>query len=420
MTLSNFSQSLEKYAELTVKVGLNLQPGQRLMIGNPTTRGVQLHTAPLVRQIALSAYKAGARFVDVIWGDEQLIRTRFLHAPRDSFYEYSSWHASGMEDIVKGGDAHLSVRSNNPDLLGDQDPGLVATAQNTHLKQITPFSDGISRNAINWCVIAASGSDWAAKIFPGVPEAERVDKLWQAIFEITRVNQPDPVAAWQAHIHDLLERSRYLNARQYASLKYKAPGTDLTIGLPRGHRWHSARMPAKNGIEFTANMPTEEVFTLPHKDRTEGTVSTSMPLSYSSALIEDFSLTFEKGRVVKFGAKNGEEVLRKLVETDEGAARIGEVALVPHNSPIAQRGHLFYDALIDENAASHLAVGRAYRFTLDGGEAMSEEEFGSHGGNHSLLHVDFMVGSKHMDIDGVKDDGTTDPLMRDGNWAFDV
>ena len=420
MTLPNFSQSLEKYAELTVKVGLNLQPGQRLMIGNPTTRGVQLHAAPLVRQIALSAYKAGARYVDVIWGDEALTRIRFQHAPRDSFHEYSSWHATGMDDILKGGDAHLSLRSNNPDLLSDQDPTSVSVATKTHLEQVATFAKGISRNAINWCVITAAGHDWAARIFPDIAPEERVDKLWEDIFAVCRVDLPDPVSAWKEHIQDLLGRSSFLNEKKFTSLKYKAPGTDLTVGLPEGHRWISARMPAENGIEFTANLPTEEMFTIPHKDRTEGTVHASMPLSYSSSLIEDFNLTFEKGRVVKFSARKGEDVLRRLVETDEGAARIGEAALVPHNSPVAQRGHLFYDALIDENAACHLALGYAFRFNLDGGKAMSDEEFGSHGGNRSLLHADFMIGSGQMDIDGVHENGITEPLMRDGKWAFDV
>ena len=216
------------------------------------------------------------------------------------------------------------------------------------------------------------------------------------------------------------QRSEYLNAKQYAAFHYKAPGTDLTVGLPQGHFWNSAGSTTQNGIFYIANMPTEEVFTLPHKDQINGHVSASMPLSYSGALMEDFVLTFENGHVVKATAKKNESVLQKLVNADEGASSLGEVALVPHSSPISQRGHLFYDALIDENAASHLALGRAYKFTLKGAENLSDEEFRARGGNTSLVHVDFMVGSDKMDIDGLNADGSIEPVMRAGEWAFDV
>jgi aminopeptidase len=420
MTPSNLSRKLEKYADLTVRVGLNLQPGQRLLIINPSTRGVQLHVAPLVRAIAASAYQAGARYVDVIWGDEALTLARFQRAPRDSFEEYPSWQADAIQDFIQNGDALVSVRSNNPDLLNEQDPALVGIHQKVHLEHMKYFTEAVSRNAINWCVIAASGADWAAKLFPDLPKEEAQNKLWEAIFEITRVDQFDPIAAWQDHIRELLGRSQYLTAKQYTQLRYKAPGTDLIVGLPRGHKWISARMTAENGIDFTANLPTEEVFSLPHKEQIDGVVSASLPLSYGGSLMEGFSLTFEKGRVTTVTAKRGEDYLRKLTETDEGAASLGEVALVPYSSPVAQRGHLFYDGLIDENAASHLALGHAYQFTLEGGEEISEEEFAARGGNSSVLHMDFMIGSKEMDIDGIKDDGMAEPIMRHGEWAFDV
>jgi aminopeptidase len=420
MPPSDFSKKLEKYAELTIKVGLNLQPGQRLLISNPSTLGVQLHVAPLVRAIAASAYQAGARYVDVIWGDEALTLTRFQLAPRDSFEEYPTWQADAITNFIQNGDALISIRSNNPDLLNEQDSTLVSTSQQVHLEHMKPYSEAVSHNAINWCVIAASGSDWAAKLFPDLSREKAQDKLWEAIFEITRVDQPDPIAAWLDHIHDLSGRSQYLTAKQYTRLHYRAPGTDLIIGLPRGHRWLSAQMTAENGVDFTANLPTEEVFSLPHKDQIDGVVSASLPLSYGGSLLEDFSLAFEKGRVTKVTARKGEDYLRKLTKTDQGAASLGEVAFVPHSSPIAQRGHLFYDALIDENAASHLALGHAYQFTLAGGEAMSKEEFASHGGNSSVLHMDFMIGSKEMDVDGFKTDGTAEPIMRKGEWAFDV
>ena len=244
------------------------------------------------------------------------------------------------------------------------------------------------------------------------------EKLWQAIFETTRIDQPDPIAAWEKHILFLRERARYLQSKQFTALHYTAPGTDFTLGLPSGHQWISAQSMAQNGIAFTANMPTEEVFTLPDRNRADGVVSSTFPLSYGGTLIEDFQVTFENGRIVKVNAKKGEAALQKLVDTDEGSHRLGEVALVPASSPIAKRGHLFYSTLFDENASCHIAIGRAYRFTLTGGEELNDEEFIAAGGNVSLNHVDFMIGSPKMDIDGVHKDGTHEPVMRQGEWAF--
>ncbi len=418
--MTAFEESLKKYAQLIVHVGLNLRKGQRLIINNASTRGVPLHAAPLVRAVTLEAYQAGARYVDVIWNDEELIRTRVQYAPADSFGEYSDSHVSAMLDIVEKGDAMLTIRSNNPDLLSDLDPERVGAMQKTHLEKFGPVSQGITGNKLNWLVVAASSPAWAVKVFPDLPREQAFEKLWEAIFQITRVDRPDPVAAWEEHVNNLLKRSNYLTGKNYRAMKYTAPGTNLTVGLPRGHKWISAREKAQNGIEFIANLPTEEVFSLPHRDQVDGTVSAALPLSYGGTLLEDFGFTFEKGRVTKVHARKGEAILKKLVETDEGASHLGEVALVPFSSPISQRGHLFYDALIDENASSHLALGRAYRINLEGAQDITDEEFMKLGGNVSLTHVDFMVGSNKMDIDGVKADGTSEPVMRAGEWAFKV
>jgi aminopeptidase len=269
-------------------------------------------------------------------------------------------------------------------------------------------------------VVAAAGEDWAKKIFPELPASEAQTKLWKAIFETSRIDKPDPIAAWQTHIVNLRKRATYMQSKQYTALHYSAPGTDFTLGLPNGHLWISAQSMAQNGVAFTANMPTEEVFTLPDRNRADGVVTSTFPLSYGGTLIEDFQVTFENGRVVKVNAKKGEAALQKLVDTDEGSHRLGEVALVPASSPIAQRGHLFYNTLFDENASCHIAIGRAYRFTLAGGEELSDDEFVSAGGNVSLNHVDFMIGSPKMDIDGVKPGGSHEPVMRQGEWAFDA
>lgn len=411
---------LRRYAEAIVKVGLNLRPGQRLIITNAAARGVPPAGRPLVHEVAKAAYAAGARYVEVIWGDEEMLRIRLQNAPADSFEEYPKFHVSGLLDMIKNGDALLSIYANDPDALKGMDPERVGTLQKVHLQNNQEINANVSRNAINWCVVASASPAWAAKIFPDLQPEEAESKLWKAIFETTRAVQPDPVAAWQEHIQNLIKRAKYMQAKKYDSLHYKGPGTDFTLGLPQGHRWIAARMPAENGVDFTANMPTEEIFTLPDRHRAEGTVSATFPLSYGGSLIEDFSLTFENGRVVKVNAKKNEAILQKLVDTDEGATRLGEVALVPASSPIATRGHLFYNTLYDENASCHIAIGRAYRFTLTGGEELTDEEFVAAGGNISLTHVDFMIGSPQIDIDGIKADGTREPVLRQGEWAFDV
>jgi aminopeptidase len=292
--------------------------------------------------------------------------------------------------------------------------------QRSHLQHWDPISMLVTRNASNWSIAASAAPAWAAKIFPDLKPKEAEEKLWQAIFETTRITKPDPVAAWQEHIKNLRKRADYMQAKKFTSLHYKSDRTDFTLGLPKGHKWNSAQALAENGIAFTANMPTEEIFTLPDRHRAEGMVHATFPLSYGGSLIEDFDVKFENGRIVKVSARKNEAILQKLVDTDEGSTRLGEVALVPVSSPIARRGHLFYNTLFDENASCHIAIGRAYRSTLIGGEELSDEEFMAAGGNISLNHVDFMIGSPQMDIDGTKEDGTREPVMRSGEWAFEV
>jgi aminopeptidase len=414
MPSPKFDQLLEKYAALAVKVGVNLQPGQRLLARAP------IEAAPLVRLITESAYQAGARLVEVFWHDDALTLTRFQYAPRDSFEEFAVWRTDALAAHAKNGDAFLSVSGADPDLLKGQNPDHIALVQKTARTHMAEYYSYIMRNAVNWSIVSMPVPAWAAKIFPDASPEAQVSQLWETIFQVCRIKQPDPVAAWQQHIQDLSARSAYLNRKQYTALKLTAPGTDLTIGLPRGHIWKSAQGTSEAGIQFTPNLPTEEVFTLPHKDRAEGTVTASKPLNYGGTLLENFSLTFEKGRVVKATAGQGEAVLQGLLETDEGARRLGEVALVPHSSPISQANILFYNTLFDENAASHIALGRAYKFTLDGGAAMDDDEFGAAGGNYSLTHVDFMIGSAQMDVDGLYEDGSSEAVMRKGEWAFNT
>lgn len=411
---------LQKYAEAIVRVGLNLREGQRLIITNATARGVPPAGRPLVHAVTRAAYAAGARFVDVIWGDEEMLRLRLQHAPADSFNEYPKWHVSGILDMLEKGDALLSIYANDPDVYHGLDSERLGAMQRSHLENWAPISTLVTRNASNWSIAAAAAPAWAAKIFPDLDPEEAETKLWQAIFETTRVAAPDPVAAWEEHIKNLRKRASYLQAKKYSALHYKSDKTDFTLGLPDGHKWISAQSLAENGVAFTANMPTEEVFTLPDRHRADGIVTSTFPLSYGGSLIEDFTVTFENGKIVKVAAKKNEAILQKLVDTDEGSTRLGEVALVPASSPIAQRGHLFYNTLFDENASCHIAIGRGYRFTLTGGEELTDEEFNTAGGNTSLTHVDFMIGSPQMDIDGIREDGRREPVMRQGEWAFDA
>jgi aminopeptidase len=397
---------------------LNLRAGQRLMIIGPLANGgASLEAAPLIRRIAVSAYRAGAQLVEVLWGDEELLLGRFKHAPPDSFGQFSEWLPRTLLEHVEHDHAVLSVYANDPDHLKDQDAELITAVQQATSRSVRDFRERISRNQINWTVVAAAGARWAEKVFPDAPPGRHVDLLWDAIGRLCRLDQCDPIAAWETHLAGLAARRDLLNAKRYTALNYAGPGTSLTLGLPDGHAWVAGRSFSQSGIEFAPNLPTEEVFTIAHRDRVDGTVRSTKPLSYGGTLIEGFSLRFERGRVVSSSADRGADVLRRLIDTDDGAGRLGEVALVPHSSPISQSGRLFYNTLFDENAASHVALGSAYKFTLDGGETMDDDAFARAGGNRSAVHVDFMIGSGELDIDGVLPGGTPEPLMRRGEWT---
>jgi aminopeptidase len=418
---TNLDRILPLYGELAARVALNIRPGQRVFIIGPLANGgCSLEAAPLARSITEAAYRAGASYVETIWGDEALQLARFTHAPRESFDQFSHWFPNALIEHVRDGHAVISIYANDPDLLKDQPAELVGAVQKAVSRAVRPFREIVSKNGTNWSVIAAASKGWAARVFADLPADQQVPALWDAIARLVRLDRPDPIAAWEEHLANLAARRDFLNDRRYAALKYRGPGTDLTIGLPAGHLWVSGRSTSQHGIVFAPNLPTEEVFTMPHKDQVDGTVTSTKPLSYAGTLIDGFSMTFEQGRVVRMAATRGEAVLRDLLATDAGASRLGEVALVPHNSPVAQSGLLFYNTLFDENAASHLAVGAAYKFTLDAGEGMSDDAFEAAGGNRSATHVDFMIGSPALQIDGVRADGSAEPLMRNGEWATAV
>ena len=415
---SDFERNLERYAEVVLKVVINLQPGQRLLIGAPSfgILGVPLELAPLIRVIAKKAYQMGARFVDVMWEDDKIDLIRFQHASKDSFEVYPTWRVEEAIKLAKSGDAILFVNCFDPDLLDGIDINLISKAGVVRMKYYKPLLDLRYQNAMNYTIIAPPISGWADKLFPNIAQNERIERLWETMFGICRVKQQDPISAWRKHINQLQSKCNYLNQKQYNALKLKAPGTDLMVGLVKGHIWKSGGFKAQNGINFVANFPTEEIFTVPHKDKTDGTVIQTKP----NNVIEDLKLTFSSGKVVQTTVRKGEEYLHKFLETDEGATRLGEVALVPHSSPISQSGLLFYNTLIDENASCHLALGQCLRMCIKDGEEMTDDELLDAGGNTSGIHFDFMIGSVKMNVDGILEDGMAEPIMRNGEWAFEV
>ncbi len=407
-----FDEKLEKYADLTVRIGVGLQPGQRLLLRAP------IETAPLARLIVEKAYQAGARLVEVLWNDDRTTRARFCYAPTDSFDELPTALPDALLKGSERGDAFLAIHATDPKLLEDQDPERVAKTQADMQAYLLPFSRRIVSKEINWCIVAAPVVSWARQVFPGCDADDANEKLWDAIFAVCRVDLSDPIAAWKAHVAQLAERRAFLGRKQYAALRFQAPGTDLTVGLPERQVWMGGVSHSRDReIPFIANIPTEEVFGAPHRDRVEGVVHSTKPLCHNGVLIEDFSLTFQDGCVVGIEAAQNEAVLKRLIATDEGSARLGEVALVPHGSPISKLGLLFYNTLFDENASSHLALGRAYRVCIEGGGDMTDGAFSAAGGNDSLVHVDFMIGSSRMDVDAVRRDGGTERLMRAGEWV---
>jgi aminopeptidase len=409
---SEFEKNLAKYADVAVHIGLDLHKGQRLFIYSP------IEARSLAQAVTRSAYKAGAAFVHVQYMDPVLDKIRVEDGPEASLDEYPAWLSDAVAAHMDNGDAILSISAADPDLMAGQDAQRMKRLQRSSVLFGQSRSERIMRNKTNWLIIMAPHPALSAKIFPKLSPAEAEKAHWETIFKMCRVDQPDPVKAWEKHAQQIEKRADYLNKKQYHALHYSAPGTDLTIGLPENHVWRGAGQDMQNGTHPIVNVPTEEVFTLPHKDRIDGVVRSTKPLPFNGSIIENFTLQFSEGSVVSAKAEKGQDALDILLGTDAGARSLGEVALVPHSSPISQSGLLFYNILYDENASNHLALGRAYRFSLEGGTTMSDEEFEAHGGNNSLTHVDFMMGSGEMNVDGIRADGKREAVLRNGEWAF--
>ncbi|HEY5381718.1 MAG TPA: aminopeptidase [Acidobacteriaceae bacterium] len=409
----SFDQKLDRLAEVSIRVGLGLREGQELVLTAPTD------ALPLVRRIVEHAYKAGAKLVTTLFADDAIALARYQFAPDSSFDYAPQWYYNAIADAFKSGAARMAITGANPALLSSQDPAKVSRSNIATSKAYKPAMELITRHEINWTIVAAATPAWAALVFPGDPEELALGKLWDAIFRTSRITGNDPVEDWQQHGANLKRRVDLLNSKRFHSLRFFTPdgATNLTVGLADQHLWAGGGTTAGNGIYCQPNIPTEECFTTPHKDRVHGVVSASKPLSHQGTLIENIRCEFKDGKIVEVTATKGEEAIRKLISTDDGARRLGEVALVPHNSPIAQSGILFWNTLFDENAASHIALGQAYSTCLINGEKMSNEELSKLGANESLIHVDWMIGNAAMNIDGLAANGSADPLMRHGDWV---
>ncbi|WP_414050520.1 aminopeptidase [Macrococcus animalis] len=405
-------EQLKKYAELLVKVGMNVQKNQRVYIR------ATVDAKDFVHMIVEEAYKAGSSDVKVNYADDRLAQLNFKYRDQSAFESVPQYQIDERMDYAKDYAAQLALISSSPENLKDADPAKVSANMKAYGAGFKEYMKMMQSDQFAWTVAAYPSLEWAKLVFPELDEEMAFEKLLDAILESVRMNAEDPVQAWVEHNDNLHTKADYLNKKAYVALHYKAPGTDLKVGLPKGHIWSGASSTSKDGVSFMANMPTEEVFSVPHKDEVNGTVSSTLPLSYGGNIIDEFTLTFKDGVVVDFDAKVGKDILEGLLNSDEHARRLGEVALVPHDSPISNSKILYYNTLFDENASCHLALGSAYPFCIEGGKEMSDEELAANGLNNSITHEDFMIGSSEMNIMGITSDGQEEPIFVNGNWAF--
>ena len=412
-TLEDLNNLLENYAKLCVKVGINIKEGQPLVINAP------IEGLEFVRLLSKSAYELGASEVHVNWSDEILTKLKYKNSSMEVFENYPKWKADSLEDFAKRGAGFISISSDDPELLKEMDPKKVAAANKSASIALKEYRKYTMNDINPWLVVSIATRSWAKSVFPELQEEKAVESLWNAIFEATRLDQKDPIKAWQEHMSNLTEKVDFLNSKKIKSLHYTSEkGTDLKVELPLDHIWAGGGAITSGGVPFAPNMPTEEVYTMPHKYGVDGVVYSTKPLNYGGNLIDEFKIIFEKGKVVDFSANVGENVLKDLFDIDEGAKHLGEVALVPFHSPISNSNIIFMNTLFDENASCHFAFGKAYPTNIQGGESMTDEELEAHNVNNSLTHVDFMVGDRTTSIVAETLDGKTLQIFKDGNWAF--
>ncbi len=410
MNEKSHERKLTNLAEVTLTIGLNLQKNQTLNIN------ADLDAASFVRKVTEIAYKKGARHVYVNWMDQEISKLKIMHAPEKSLSEFPDWIKHRSEELIQQKAAFLSIRSTLPEAFSGLDPERVGTSMKASALESQHISLAKKTARIAFCIVCVPNGKWAQKVYPRLPPEEALHKLWESIFKVTRVNCDEPVDEWKSHIGSLLSKVAELNGKRFKQLHIEAPGTDLILDLPDQHLWIGGGASTQEGLFFTPNLPTEEVFTAPKRDGVNGTVKSTMPLIYGGTAIEDIELTFKAGKITEVNASNGLETLKHLIDSDDGSHFLGEVALVPEDSPIAKENTIFYNTLFDENASCHLAIGSAYPLCVEGGTNMTCEELNEAGLNTSITHVDFMIGSPDMNIDGIQPDGRREPLFQNGSW----
>jgi aminopeptidase len=406
------NELLNKYGQILVKNGINLQEGQTLVISAP------IQSANLVREISKIAYENNAKDVAIYWKDALSSKIRFLHGQDFLFDTLPSWQKEFFLSYVREGAAFLSITGIDPSIMKGVDPKRMQQYSKTYNRELKEYRDKAMNNEVSWCVAACATKGWANKVYPNLDEEKAVEKLWESIFIATRANLENPVKAWEEHISKLKDKMSVLNSKQFDYIHFKSSnGTDLKVVLPKGHIWAGGSEKTKSNQEFIANMPTEEIFTAPKRNGVNGKVVSSMPLSFNGNLIEDFEFEIKDGKIVNFNAKEGYDQIKELISTDDGASYFGEVALVEYDSPISNMNTIFFNTLFDENASCHLAIGQAYPMTIKGGQEMDKEELLSKGLNDSIVHVDFMIGTNDLTVKGYKD-GKMQIIMENGNFVI--
>ena len=403
--------NLDKLAYLSIKRGVALQKGQNLLITAP------IESLPLVRKICEHAYKEGAGIVTPFFSDSDVTLSRFKYASNESFDVAANWLYNGMGEAFDNNTARMAIAGDDPMLLAEMDPEKVSRANKANAIAYKPARERITEFKINWNIISWPGKEWAKRVFPNVSEQDAVKKLGDAIFHASRVTSDNPVAEWDNHNKNLREKTDWLNSMNFASLHYDGPGTSLEIGLADDHEWMGGASESQNGITCNPNIPSEEVFTTPHALKVNGKVCSTKPLSYQGTLIEDIQVEFKDGKIINASSAKGEDVLLKVLDSDDGSRRLGEVALVPDSSPISQLGITFYNTLFDENAASHIALGQCYSKCFKGNKSLTPDEIKSRGGNSSMIHIDWMIGSKKIDVTAKDHNGNMIPIFKQGEWC---
>ncbi len=411
VNMRSFEENLALLAKLAVVEGVNLQPGQELILR------ADIGNSQLVHLVTAEAYRVGAKQVSVMYSDESVSVIRFEAGSDEAMSYAPNWIYDGMTRAIEENAAVLSISSANPSLLANIPPEKVAVSSRSQGVAAKRISEYIGGFQINWSIVGAASPAWAQQVFAGLPEEEALQMLWNAIFLTSRILEDDPIASWTAHCNRLAERMLWLNELKLDAVRFRGPGTDLHVGLIPGHRWIGGRGQSKNGVQCSPNIPTEEIFTMPHRERTHGVVRSTKPLSLRGQIVSGIEVTFENGLVTQAKAARGEETLQRLIQTDEGSGRLGEIALVPNSSAVSQSGVLFLNTLYDENAASHIALGSAIGENYPGHDDLTDEQRLTAGVNESLIHVDWMIGSSEIDVDGIHADGTSTPLMRAGEWV---